>query len=217
MSLQDGKSFLIAIEGIDGAGKSDFTQECSRFLSSRGIPNRTTFEPTKGRYGSQITGASERLSPKEERRWFLLDRADHFSLEVAPNLALGLSVITDRYFYSSIAYQGTRVDAILERGLDTSSSLQDEVRLENLSLFPEADVLIVLDVDPKTALARISKARGFMSPFEESASLSRVRGSFILQASKHTNGYVIDTTRGRGWVSQQIEDIFTEVFGLEVL
>ena len=79
-------------------------------LRARGLEVVLTCEPTDGPLGRQIReyfqGPTRYLSPKEELNLFMADRREHVAEVIEPSLAEGKIVITDRYYYSSVAYQG---------------------------------------------------------------------------------------------------------------
>src|SRR5437867_1133610 len=92
--------FLIAIEGIDGAGKTTQTQLLAGLLQDRGYEVVTTKEPTKGKWGTMLREKAKtgRLSPEEELNAFLNDRKEHIETIIRPNLEAGKVVIADRYY-----------------------------------------------------------------------------------------------------------------------
>ena len=101
---------LIVFEGIDGTGKSTQVRLLAQALEERGLTVVTSREPTDGPFGqklrlSMITG---RLSPEEELALFHEDRRDHVEHLILPALEAGKVVILDRYFFSTMAYQGAR-------------------------------------------------------------------------------------------------------------
>ena len=87
------------------------------------------------------------LAPAEELRWFIEDRRVHVREVIEPALAAGRWVVTDRYFLSTVAYQGAR-------GLDCAQILADSE-----SEFPVPDLVVLLEIDPTAALERI-RSRG---------------------------------------------------------
>ncbi|MFA5624548.1 MAG: dTMP kinase [Bradymonadales bacterium] len=150
---------LIALEGIDGSGKSTQAKILSAFLSQKGIAHDLSSEPTRGEHGMQIRQARGRLSAAEERTLFLADRVEHYETRLKPALEQGKITISDRYFYSSIAYQSVRAKA------DERSALMREIEAENRALVPEADILIYFDISPETAAKRLV-ARAPLDAFE---------------------------------------------------
>jgi dTMP kinase len=141
--------FLIALEGIDGAGKSTQANLLAGALRQRGFEVTLTREPTAGPVGRKLRryllGATRHLSPQEELDWFLADRREHVAATIKPALAAGHIVITDRYYYSSVAYQGAL-------GLDPARILA-----LNEVVAPRPDLVFILTLPPAQALARLSR------------------------------------------------------------
>jgi dTMP kinase len=101
-------SRLFACEGIDGSGKSTLARVLATALGAT-----LTSEPTRGPHGTalrQAFAAGKRLSLTEERRLFELDRRDHMTTVVRPQLAQGACLVSDRTYFSSAAYQGASVE-----------------------------------------------------------------------------------------------------------
>jgi dTMP kinase len=107
-------------------------------------------EPTNGRWGKMIkdSATTGRFSIKDELGAFLNDRTERADQLVAPALEQGRIVILDRYFYSSIAYQGSRVASV------------EQVRTLMESRFPIPDAVFVPDIDPAMGIHRIAHSRG---------------------------------------------------------
>ena len=199
------KGLLVAIEGIDGAGKSTQIPVIARFFESQGREVITTAEPTRGHWGQIIRSAKTRLAPSEERRLFVDDRKDHLESLVLPALERGAVVITDRYFYSSIAYQGTRRDAFDHNPSDAELALlQDEIGHENRAFAPEADILIGFRLDVETAFERMQAGRAALEPFETRQTLSDVARAFERIYTSHPQAIVVDASRTIEQVSEQI-------------
>ncbi|HRZ34937.1 MAG TPA: dTMP kinase, partial [Candidatus Paceibacterota bacterium] len=102
--------FLLAIEGIDGAGKSVQAKAVAAVLLARGLDVVLTREPTRGPWGQLLreSAAKGRLSPADELKAFIEDRKQHVAELIRPSLEAGRIVITDRYYFSTVAYQGAR-------------------------------------------------------------------------------------------------------------
>lgn len=102
---------LIAFEGIDGTGKSTQLKLLATFLRQRGQLVLETKEPTDGPVGQQIRALfhnRKSLSLDEELELFIEDRRMHVLQHILPALEQGAFVLTDRYYYSTAAYQGAR-------------------------------------------------------------------------------------------------------------
>lgn len=102
---------LLVIEGIDGAGTTTQAKRLAKALGDKGIDCHLTREPSDGPIGKllrQILAGDH--APTDATTLGLLfaaDRADHLQREIEPALAAGKTVISDRYYHSSLAYQGS--------------------------------------------------------------------------------------------------------------
>ena len=160
--------FLIVIEGIDGAGKTTQAHLVQARLQEKKLCVIRTKEPTTGPWGqilrdSALTG---RLSLEEEVETFLKDRKEHVEKVINPALKEGKIVIIDRYYFSTMAYQGAR-------GLDP-----DELMRSNELFAPEPDLLVVLDIDPRIGLERIRTRGDRANHFEKTGTLRKAREIF---------------------------------------
>ena len=209
------RPILIAVEGIDGAGKSTQIPRIAAWFARHGIETDTSCEPTHGPLGTKIRTAPVRLAPAEERRLFVEDRRDHLQDRLLPAIARGAVAITDRYFYSSVAYQGTRRDAFDHEPSDAElARLQDEIYAENRAFAPEADVLVYIRLDVDTALARMRASREGLDPFENRRNLLDVAAAFERIVTRHPCVITADATKSLDEVTAEIERgldrIFTE-------
>ena len=161
--------FLLAIEGIDGAGKSVQAQAVGAALGARGLEVVLTREPTNGPWGRRLreSAAKGRLSPADELHAFLEDRKQHVAELIRPSLDAGSVVITDRYYFSTVAYQGAR-------GFDPGELLRMN---EAIAIAPH--LLVLVDLDPQTSLGRIGHRDGTANEFETLAQLARAREIFL--------------------------------------
>ncbi len=164
----DGK--LIALEGIDGCGKSIQAARLRDRLESLGHSTVTLREPGDSEYGQQLRGifaGSREVSPQEEVRLFLEDRRIDVRDNILPALAAGKIVIMDRYYLSSVVYQGCL-------GLDPG-----EIQAANEAIAPRPDLTLILDIDPTEAERRIHAARGGGDSFEGAEYQRRVRKAYL--------------------------------------
>ena len=133
---------FLVFEGIDGAGKSTQIELLAQALRERGLDPVLSREPTDGPWGRRLreSATTGRMSAADELAHFIHDRTEHVKQLIEPSLAAGRWVILDRYYYSTIAYQGVR-------GLDPQGLLQQMERL-----FPKPDRVFLLDLDPAAGL-----------------------------------------------------------------
>ena len=163
------KGLFIVLEGIDGTGKSTQARKLGEWFESRGREVVLSREPTDGPWGTKLreSAATGRLSPQDELQYFLNDRRQHVEEKIAPALAEGKVVILDRYYFSTMAYQGAR-------GFDPV-----EIRRMNEGFAPQPDVLLILDLDVDTAHQRIGHRGDSTNEFEQRESLERCRAIFL--------------------------------------
>ena len=162
-------SILIAVEGIDGAGKTTQVAMLREALIRVGEPPVVSKEPTSGQWGKIIreSATTGRLPAERELELFIKDRTEHVEKLIGPALAEGKIVILDRYFYSSIAYQGSRGANVV-----TVKQIME-------SQFPIPDAVFLLDVDPIIGVHRIAHSRQEEpNHFEDRENLGKAREIF---------------------------------------
>ncbi|WP_313918555.1 dTMP kinase [Tahibacter sp.] len=166
-TIQGG--LLIAIEGIDGAGKSTLARGLADELNKLGIEPLLTKEPTNGPHGTALrqSATTGRLSAEDELKLFVADRREHVEQLLRPALDAGRVVILDRYYFSNAAYQGAA-------GLDSAGILA-----QNEAFAPKPDLLLLLDLPPEIGLSRIAARGDRANAFENEANLTRCRGIFL--------------------------------------
>lgn len=187
-TLPDG--FLIAIDGIDGAGKTTLARRLGATLGHGGTQVTVSKEPTQGQWGKQLreSAATGRLEPLEEVNLLLLDRREHVDNLIGPALARGECVILDRYYPSMVAYQGAA-------GLNTDDLLHSN------DFAPRADILLILDLPPAVGLSRIHARGDKPNAFETPDTLEACRAIFL--SLDAPNKHVIDAMRSAEDVYQQ--------------
>ncbi|NJE26016.1 dTMP kinase [Thermococcus sp. MV5] len=196
---------FIVLEGIDGAGKSTQAKMLAKWFEERGYEVVLTKEPTDTAFGKLIrrlvlTGGKEgiidgaRVSKEAEALLFAADRAEHVKKLIEPALNAGKVVISDRYFYSSLAYQWAR-------GLDLNW-------LINLNGFaPRADLVILLDLPVKESIKRIN-GRSIKSEFDKIVELQKkVRENYLKLAEKFNEIRIINALA-------PVEDIHNDITAL---
>jgi dTMP kinase len=154
-------SRLIVIEGLDGAGTTTQTKRLVEYLNGHGTRAHATREPSDGPVGKLIremlTGGhaieGQKLAQSTFGLLFAADRLDHLQREVEPALAAGVLVVSDRWYHSSLAYQGTGADR------DWITTLNARARKPDLTIF--------LHVRPEVAAHRRAAARRQEELFEQ--------------------------------------------------
>jgi dTMP kinase len=172
---------LIAFEGIDGSGKSTQAAMLAATLKKE-TEVVLTKEPTDGPWGQKLRRSfvTERLAPEQELEAFVNDRREHVEALIRPALARGATVIIDRYYYSTVAYQGAR-------GLDPAKVLE-----MNRAFAPKPDVVFIVDLDPRVALERINRRVGGRDLIENLEEQLRVRAGFLALAKTEPHVVLID-------------------------
>lgn len=159
---------FIVFEGIDGSGKSTHIKQLAEELRGRGHSVLETAEPSKDLIGTFIRDYAERngdrFTLETETLLFAADRYEHVKQVITPALERGNIVISDRYFYSSIAYQGAT-------GIDL-----DWIREMN-RFAPKPHLGILLDIPPESSLERVNDRA--KTVFEVSDYLKTVRDIYL--------------------------------------
>ena len=166
--IVDGGIFIV-IEGIDGTGKSTQLHLLAEKLKQMGYAVVATREPTDGMYGKKIRELfvnRQAVSHDEELKLFVADREQHVREVIAPALADGCVVVCDRYYLSTVAYQG-------------ANGIDPEIIMEKNKEFPVPDLAIILELDPVQGIQRIQNLRN-ESPnsFEKESNLRKVAAIF---------------------------------------
>lgn len=165
---------FIVIEGIDGTGKSTQAKRLAEWFRARGRDVVLSREPTDGPWGAKVreSAATGRLAPEEELEYFLNDRRQHVEELIKPALAAGKVVILDRYYFSTMAYQGAR-------GFDPAA-----IRERNEAFAPQPDLLLILDLEVDQALTRIGVRGDTANEFEKRENLEYCRNVFLSLADE---------------------------------
>ncbi len=168
---------FVALEGIDGSGKSTVARLLYESLKGKGFV--LTREPTESRIGIFIKELlkEQELSQDTIQLLFTADRAYHMETFVEPMLKEGHGVITDRYLFSTIAY-------------GYGAGLEVEWIEKLNSRFRIPDLTFLMDLDPETAVQRIGKRNEKGEFFEKLDFLKRVREGYLM-LSKRYDGFVI--------------------------
>lgn len=193
---------FITFEGGDGSGKSTQAGLLAQWLTEQGRTVVRTREPGGSDVGVEIRNLvlhhRGHIDPRAEALLYAADRAQHIATVVRPALERGDVVIQDRYFDSSVAYQGAG------RVLD-AKEIRDLSLWATESLLP--DVTVLLDLDENVARTRLDAAD---KPFdrlenEKAEFHSRVRAGFLALAKAEPKRFlVLDATQPIDELAQAI-------------
>lgn len=190
-------SSFTVIEGIDGSGKSAIVNALRERLKSEEVI--FTEEPTNSWLGDAVRRShDEKANPLTETFLFLADRSAH-AHEIEKWLSEGKQVICDRYYHSTVAYQGAALDGKVD--FDPFSWLLEV----NRQIAPEPDIVFLLDVAPSISLDRIID-REALSKFEREDFLEKVAGNYSKLAELLDNIIVIDASEPLEEVLRNILD-----------
>ena len=168
------KGCFIAFEGIDGSGKSTQIQLLKNRLEKGNIRSYITREPTDSPIGSlihQIMTGRVQSDNRVVAALFVADRLDHLLNPTDGIYAMvekGISVISDRYYFSSYAYHS--VDMPMDWVITANSQSAEILR---------PSVTVFIDVNPDVALERIAKTRFHPELFETRDRLVAVREKYF--------------------------------------
>lgn len=164
------KGFFVCIEGLDGCGKTTQAKLLVRKLKQMGFDAIYTAEPSRGKIGQFIKKhclySEKRVSVVVEALLFAADRLEHIENEITPALNNGKIVISDRYIYSSLAYQGAA-------GLDL-----EWIKLINKNAI-KPNSAIFIDVEPEIVVQRLRRKKSVMEKLETQRKVREVYMTFV--------------------------------------
>ena len=199
---------FIVFEGIDGAGKTTQINLLADKLRAAGLDPYVTAEPTgmeTGRAIRRVLSGSVPKTPTQVAAMFVQDRIDH---NVDPEqgietyLAKGKAVICDRYYYSSLAYQGSLTDFDWVMAANCSCP---EIRRPDLCIF--------LDLSPEESMRRITRDREQIEIYEKAETLIKVRARYMDVFDRlRACGEQIEIIDASGNIEQTADAINTAIF-----
>ncbi len=198
---------LIAIEGIDGSGKTTQAHELARLLNGAGHSAVYTKEPTNGAIGKfirEILIGKKQFEPFAFQYLFVADRVQHLE-EVKKYLADGKIVVSDRFFWSSVAYGGA------DRGIDFKKDQDGDLLLSAFGIlspyhrFIVPDITFYLSASPENALERLSKIRHNADIYDKLPKLKNIALGYEWLIKKFQEEFVIiDANKSREEVSKEL-------------
>ncbi len=204
----ENKGKFIVFEGIDGSGKSTQMKLLSNALTKQKIENSLTLEPTFGMVGESlhdILSGEIKADPRVVASLFVADRLDHIlnpENGVLKSLGEGKTIICDRYYFSSYAYQSVEVPE--QWVIDANRLCADALK---------PDVTIFIDISPKVAMERILANRDKVELYETEERLTRVRDAYFRAFDRMKDSERVKIIDGERSVEEIAEDIRAFVFG----
>lgn len=180
---------FIAVEGIDGSGKTIQAKKIVEYLGKRGYAAVYTKEPSyaddRQRLRQAITGQME-LKPLGLQELFIEDRELHLEREIIPQIGrkAPTAVISDRYFLSTFAY-----------GMAFGLSFEDLWQLhQKIRWFAFPDITIIIDTPAEEALRRVGEKKNDKDIFEKQETMEKVRAEYrkLAQMFRNDHVYVVD-------------------------
>ncbi len=200
------RGFFLVLEGIDGSGTTTIAKMLDSELKAKGISCHYTYEPTSGPIGSLIKnilskrivmnadGINNVFDQRSVALLFAADRLDHIKNEIEPLLNKGYIVISDRYKYSSFAYQ---------------SLFADKEWVKDINRYAiDPDLLIFMDVDVDIGLKRVGNRGNTKEIYERSETLIKVRKNYLNDIRNYKSAEIVDANRTLDEVYIEIREKF---------
>ena len=175
------RGLFVVFEGIDGCGKSTQARRVARDRDARFV-----FEPGDTPVGIDlrrwILDAATPMTPATEALLLLADRAHHVHSVIEPALASGRSVVADRFYASTLAYQG------YGRGVDL-----DELRAATDLAIGDCrpDLTVLIDLAPNLALEREARDESDRFEIADARFHDRVRQGYLELAGEDVDGWFV--------------------------
>lgn len=186
---------FIVFEGLDGSGQSTQAKLLKDYLEKERnfsviLTKEPTDQPPVGSLIRQILRKEISVNPATLQLLFCADRSEHLERVIKPAIKKNQWVISDRYFYSTIAYGSLNLD------------VEWLIKLNEQFLIP--NIVFLLKVRPEICLQRIDVNRGKREFFEEKEKLKKVWQTYEILGWRFSNIKVIDGEKS-------IEEVFEEV------
>ncbi|MDR2708215.1 MAG: dTMP kinase [Nitrososphaerota archaeon] len=188
------KGVFVCVEGLDGSGKSTQAKLLVKKLCKDGYDAVFTAEPSRGKIGRFIRKRlfeQERMCTSVEALLFAADRVEHVQHTIVPALRAGKIVISDRYVYSSLAYQGSA-----GLSLDWIEAINANAQKPDLSLF--------IDVSPEIVLKRLKRKKSVMENLQTQRCVQEIYQNYVKKGLFKR----VDGSKGRREV---LDELYSEV------
>jgi len=196
---------FITLEGIDGAGKSTHIGGIADFLRGRGKDIVVTREPGGTPLGERLRELllSQPMHIDTEALLMFAARREHIAQVIAPALAAGRWVLSDRFTDATYAYQGAGRGMARDRIATLERWVQDGL---------QPDLTVVFDAPVEVALARLIKTRSDRFEREDRGFFERVRAGYLERAAAEPRRLrVVDGVRALAEVKKEIEEIISSI------
>lgn len=205
--IEDGKlrpqGVLVAIEGLDGAGKTTISKHLLEVFRKCGFRALYTYEPYYEAIRSIFEEETVKLTPEAEALLMVADRYSHYSWVVKKEVESGSIVILDRYKYSTIAYQG-------------AAGLPVDWLREMQRYLPDPDVGVYLDIDPEEGIKR--KVKSELRTLKYFEKLERLKKAREIYSDVVLRGelVLVDASPGVLDVVKKVVEVIEEKIGLDL-
>lgn len=193
---------FIAFEGLDGSGSSTQSRLLTERLEANGHAALLTKEPTGkspiGKLIREVLQHKWECSPEGLQLLFCADRAEHLKTEIEPAIKNGQIVVTDRYFFSTIAYGALAVNDV-----DWLKNLNEKFRVP--------DITFLFKLDPKICIERIKGRGSDFELFEHHEKLQVIWQNYEKIASSYENIHIIDAEKNIDEISEEIWSFVREM------
>jgi len=199
------KGLFIALEGIDGSGKSIQAKLLGGFIGKEKGDNSVlvTNEHTDGLVGrliDDVLNKKEELDSTALQVCFVADRVDHVNSLIKPALNQGKVVVNDRYYWSTAAY-----------GYLSGREEMNRLLLINEKMCPKPDLFIFIDVKAEVALERMNIGRESLTIFEKKEKLKKVREAYKILVEDNKNmAVMVNGEKSVDEVHKEIVNILKE-------
>jgi len=193
---------FITLEGMDGAGKSTHIPSIIKALESRGVEVVSTREPGGTALGERLRELllHEAMHPETETLLMFAARREHIANVIAPALARGAYVLSDRFTDATYAYQCGAKGVLASKVELLEQWVQEDL---------QPDLTLLFDVPVDVSVQRLSTAREPDKFERESAEFfTRIRNAYLKRASENPNRFiVIDANKSLVEVAKAVEEI----------
>ena len=195
------EGYFIAFEGIDGCGKSSIIRLLDSKLKENNIPTYITKEPTDSPFGSLIHQFMIGRMNTDHRAiaaMFVADRIDHLTNSINGLKQIidnGITVVSDRYYFSSYAYHSVYID--MDWVINANKICFDVLK---------PDLNIFIDTPPEICIERLEQDRHIKEEYEELEHLKKVRNNYIAAIDKLKNIENVVIVNGNRAIDEIVND-----------